>query len=284
MRRLGAEEMEDQPVNRRMRLGFTLVELLVVIGIVAVLIAIFLPALGKARKHALEVKCAANLRSVGQGLTMYTQWYGYYPGCMIFDGGAGFQAVWPIRLRPFVGGDQRVFDCPARDERFEWRKVPLEPGRAGRATASHACYGYEVGEPLLNFMASEFSYGYNAWGTDVAATTPRGLGWQVDLVPEYGKIYTYGREPPTSRVRSPSEMVAIADSDGDHVYDFVITPFFYAGSARNQIPGNVHRGGANVLFCDGHVQWYAQKDLITHESVVPAEEPIRRMWNRDHQP
>ena len=51
------------------------------------------------------------------------------------------------------------------------------------------------------------------------------------------------------------------------------------------MPGNVHRGGANVLFCDGHVQWFVQKDLlVTYEVALPAEEPIRRMWNNDHMP
>src|ERR1700751_3418003 len=67
--------------------GFTLVELLVVIGIVALLISILLPALGRAREAANTIKCARNLRSVGQGVALYVSIYhGYIPASVVFSG------------------------------------------------------------------------------------------------------------------------------------------------------------------------------------------------------
>src|SRR5204862_4001198 len=100
---------------RRMRQsrGFTLVELLIVIGIIAILIAMLLPALSKARSQAKTIACQSNLRQVGMYLEMYAnQWKGwvYPPGL-----GAGLppEKRWPVFVFKPEVYNPPVMKCPS---------------------------------------------------------------------------------------------------------------------------------------------------------------------------
>lgn len=112
--------------------AFTLVELLVVVGIIAVLVAILLPTLARVRAHAISTQCQTNLRSIGQGAHMYAaENKGYFPPAQvdsieIITGGGnianpgGMPNPAPSHQMKqqwfkFLSGTTEVFYCPAND-------------------------------------------------------------------------------------------------------------------------------------------------------------------------
>lgn len=103
------------------RVGFTLVELLVVIAVIALLVGILLPALAGVRRAARDAKCLANIRTVGQGLAMYAgefrERHPHWSAWHTYGGdGAGDDTPgpgWAEALETYVGGVQAYAD-PAR--------------------------------------------------------------------------------------------------------------------------------------------------------------------------
>jgi prepilin-type N-terminal cleavage/methylation domain-containing protein len=115
-------QLTDRPAR-----GFTLVELLVVIGIIAVMISILLPTLAGARQRAASVQCLSNLRQQGQAMVMYAGINkGYLPSCI---GNALYRLSKSQceQISRLMKGDTKIYYCPSNNLLPPTGQNPITP-------------------------------------------------------------------------------------------------------------------------------------------------------------
>ena len=132
------------------RRGFTLIELLVVVAIIAILAALLLPALARAKDSARRVVCISNLRQVGYVYHLYTQDYNNRLPSDDMLGKSNYRAVTdPFGLPSFFGGyvpTNRVWLCPVGrksldvyGDNYAWSRAQNVISTAGSDAAGESC-------------------------------------------------------------------------------------------------------------------------------------------------
>ena len=237
--------------------AFTLIELMVVLGIIGLLAALLLPAMHRGKESAQSALCKGNLRQLGAAMTLYVQearkYQGFYTFFNLDELHTGTWSFNPgiQRWLPYLSGNHRVFYCPAQR--------PLS---------------IPVVYPMLttNGMSTDapLSYGWNAMGTGAGLPPRRDLGlgprWK-----EGGLCVTISE----GRVVAPAQMIAITDNYSGTHNDCIVSPNNPYESFQ---VGDRHSHGSNIGFCDAHVE-YQKKTALT----APTEDS-RQRWNTDHLP
>jgi len=202
--------------------GFSLIELMVVIGIIAILIALLLPTLTLVREHAKQVKCAAQLHALGQGLANYAA---------AFKGSLPAIFNWEV-----YGGDGTGDDLSPNPG---WTEE-LEPYYAKVPTGVYHCPAFTEDPNVINyFLESRYLY-----------LQKKPLVWHLGDWSNSSQFVLGGDCthmlcycPPTGDNSSRTH----DDCDKDSA---MYNNLAFAGEEYGR---NVHRGGNNVLFADFHV-------------------------------
>jgi len=251
-------DIERHPMPKHKANAFTLVELLIAIGIIAVLIGILIPVIGKTRESAKRLACANNLRQIGLSVTRYGVDYKELPRT-IYHNGVGFAGVLPSAFSgrlcddQFAGAGGESSDVDGADNKYPKKNdvtaalfllvrlkyLTAESFVCPSSGATADLFGGELPTKRGNFTGrANLSYSYanpypiqqsnNQYGYYYGTDMDQRLPLAADL------------NPGDSSSAPTLSQLTLNSSHSD---------------LRNGNSQNHSRAGQNVAYYDGHVDW-----------------------------
>ncbi|MCE5340246.1 MAG: type II secretion system GspH family protein [Planctomycetaceae bacterium] len=238
--------------EKRFRLpGFTLVELLVVISIIAMLLAVLMPALGKAKASAVRVVCASNMKQTGLCMSMYISDNEYFPTDYMppraTDAGDLTQDYWQQKLIKYAKNG-KVLSDPYFEKMVSSGKTSVENITMEKlygATNEKVNWYYW----FCSGYAQSFGYNHRAFGCGGYASSGfrcysrTGMG-AADIKKPVLKVKQ-------SSVRNPAGLFLALTN----VSSFANSPYVGDYKERYHPKDFRHSGGVVILYADGHSGW-----------------------------
>lgn len=259
--------MKRHPLTQKTQgVGFTLIELLVVIAIIAILAAMLLPALSRAKNKAKQTACINNFKQIGVANYMYSSDFGQFTGSLSVN--HGFYYVWAPRLLSLMGNNRKAFMCPG-----------AMPDTAWDTNVNHTLGATDqngVFDPFGISQLSRFSMAINDWGIDIAVHPQLGMGGDINGGWYQGPVKD-------TMVKAPSQFIAFGEVPS------VENPALIQFGANldptdttfghSQCPANRHNYRTDLLLSDGHVEAPKRNDVRD-----PLNMTWRARWDNDNDP